>query len=483
MNETAGYLPNIGEEEFTYKTLVFEGQKETIEVKVPLLTIEQMNKVVDRVKKASAERLKSFSVADIVKLIDQVIEQLLDRTNPYRQKAERMLPIITGYDEELIRLGLTSYLKSFRKQELQRFLVEDFSNPMVLDDFQPRVKRGFSKAVGPDLTVHIWSGNVPGLPLWSLISGLLVKSGNIGKVSSSEPLFAGWFAQLLTEIEPRLADCLAVVWWKGGDEERECSLFKQADVVVGYGGNASLQSLRKRIPISTRFLPFGHKISFGVISKASLDSRKALKTANQAAYDVVRYDQQGCYSPHVIYVQKGGNVSPREFAHYLAHELESFENRYPRRALSIEETTTLASWRQQAELATLTNANNAIVGEKSGAWTVFYEEKGGELLPSCLNRSIKVVAIEEFEDMIKTITSNRSYLQTVGVAAAPKELFHLADLLARAGVTRITGLGNMTSPESGWHHDGRFNLLDLVNMVDIEHTAEEYAESIAPYVD
>ena len=124
--------------------------------------------------------------------------------------------MVTGYDEETIRLGLTSYLKSFRKHELQRFLVEDLGNPLLLDDFQPRVKGGFSKAIGPDLITHVWAGNVPALPLWSFISGLLVKAGNIGKVSSSEPLFAGWFAQALAEVEPRLAIALRLCGGKAG---------------------------------------------------------------------------------------------------------------------------------------------------------------------------------------------------------------------------------------------------------------------------
>ncbi|GAA3326227.1 hypothetical protein GCM10020331_061270 [Ectobacillus funiculus] len=53
----------------------------------------------------------------------------------------------------------------------------------------------------------------------------------------------------------------------------------------------------------------------------------------------------------------------------------------------------------------------------------------------------------------------------------------------KSGVTRITALGSMTSPEAAWHHDGRFNLLDLVNIVDIESSAEDYSEQFAPYVD
>jgi len=51
------------------------------------------------------------------------------------------------------------------------------------------------------------------------------------------------------------------------------------------------------------------------------------------------------------------------------------------------------------------------------------------------------------------------------------------------GVTRICAIGAMTSPEAGWHHDGRFSLLDLVRMVDIEASTELSAESFAPYDD
>ena len=110
---------------------------------------------------------------------------------------------MTGYDEEMIRLALTSYLKSFRKHELQRFLVEDLGNPLILDDFQPRVKGGFSKAVSPDLITHVWSGNVPALPIWSFMSGLLRKQ-EISEKYEVLTFFAGWFAHVLVEVEPRL---------------------------------------------------------------------------------------------------------------------------------------------------------------------------------------------------------------------------------------------------------------------------------------
>ena len=212
----------------------------------------------------------------------------------------------------MIRLSLTDYLKTFRKPQLQRFINEDFANPKILDDFQPIMKGGFAKAFGPDCLLHIWAGNVPGLPLWSLISGLLVKAGNIGKVSSSEPLFASLFVKLLIEIEPKLSDCLAILWWESGTTDLENILLKNADVVLAYGDNNTIKQIQDRTPITTRYLAYGHKISFGVISATVLDAQKSWAVAHKAANDIARYDQHGCYSPHVFFVEFGGLISPQK---------------------------------------------------------------------------------------------------------------------------------------------------------------------------
>ena len=57
----------------------------------------------------------------------------------------------------------------------------------------------------------------------------------------------------------------------------------------------------------------------------------------------------------------------------------------------------------------------------------------------------------------------------------------LQQRLGQAGVTRICAVGQMTSPEAGWHHDGRFSLLDLVRMVDIEASTEREAQRFTRY--
>jgi hypothetical protein len=422
-------------------------------------------------------------VSQIIAAIDRAVTRLLDANDAYRQQLDALLPRISGFDAEMVRLGLNAYLKTFRAPQLQRFVAEDFANPKLLDEFQPVVKGGLARALGPELLVHVWAGNVPGLPLWSLVCGLLVKAPTIGKVASAEPLFASLFARLLAEVEPRLAGVLAIVWFKGGDVESEQALFAAADTVLAYGGNDTLAALRQQVPVSTRFLPHGHKLSVGLVAAAALDVAHAPATARAAALDVVRYEQQGCYSPHTFYVARGGRVTPREFAQQLAGELAALQHKFARRPLTLEESASVAGWRQGQEMKSFAGAGVELLGDADAAWCVAYAETASELQPCALNRTVQVQAVDRLADAAPLLAAQRDYLQTVGLAAAPQELPALAELLGQAGATRLCALGHMTAPEAGWHHDGRFSLLDLVRMVELEASAEHAAEAYAPYRD
>lgn len=481
----AGYLPGIAEDAVQWQILPFEQGDQRVEVSVPVLTPDQMQALVARVRDASARYLKTLSVSEIISIIDRAIARLLDHDDSYRRQADALLPVVSGYDAEMVRLGLTGLLKTFRAPQLHRFVAEDFPNPKVLDGFQPAPKGGAVRAVGPHVLLHSWAGNVPALALWSFVCGLLVKAGNIGKLPSAEPLFAGWFARLLVEVHPPLADCFAVVWWRGAGDQSTDVLYAQADTVIAYGGNDALQAIARRLPVTTRFLAHGHKLGFGVISAAALDTLRAPVLARRAAWDVMRYDQQGCYSPHVFYVQRGGPIAPRVFAEYLASELANLQRRYPRRALDLAESSAIAKWRQaiewKATAAGQTQSTDVLMGDEEAAWSVAYTDDRHALAPTALQRSIVVVGVDALDDVIREVQGCRVFLQTAGIAATPEELYRLAEQLGAVGVTRISAIGSMSVPEAGWHHDGRFNLLDLVRMTEIEQSAESAADAFARY--
>ena len=482
MQVSAGYLPGLKADEVQWHTLTFGDGAQCVEVAVPQLTPMQLRALAAQVRVAGRAQLKPMPVSQIITAIDRAIARLLDASDPYRQQLDRLLPLISGFDAEMVRLGLNAYLKTFRAPQLQRFVAEDFANPKLLDEFQPVPKGGMARALGPELLVHVWAGNVPGLPLWSLVCGLLVKAPAIGKVASAEPLFASLFARLLAEVEPRLAEVLAIVWFKGGDTVSERALFAEADVVLAYGGNDTLAALRQQVPITTRFLPHGHKLSVGLVSAAALDVGHAPATARAAALDVARYEQQGCYSPHTFYVARGGRVTPREFAQQLAGELAALQHKFARRPLALEEAASVAGWRQTQEMQGYDGAVE-LLGDAQTAWCVAYAEQASALQPCALNRTVQVQALDRLDDAAPLLAAQREVLQTVGLAAAPQELQALAETLGQAGATRICALGAMTAPEAGWHHDGRFSLLDLVRMVELEASAEHAAETYAPYRD
>lgn len=145
------------------------------------------------------------------------------------------------------------------------------------------------------------------------------------------------------------------------------------------------------------------------MSAAALDTLRAPATARLAAWDVMRYDQQGCYSPHVFYVERGGKVSPREFAQYLASELANLQNRFPRRALALEDSAAVAGWRQAIELQSMSAGGefvSELIGEDGAAFGVAYADEARALAPTALNRSLQVVAVDSLEQVIAQVEAH-----------------------------------------------------------------------------
>jgi hypothetical protein len=56
----------------------------------------------------------------------------------------------------------------------------------------------------------------------------------------------------------------------------------------------------------------------------------------------------------------------------------------------------------------------------------------------------------------------------VAIAAEPNEVRSLAARLGAIGATRLVRVGEAAWPAPHWHHDGRFQFMDLVRFVDLE---------------
>ncbi|MCZ8516937.1 acyl-CoA reductase [Paenibacillus filicis] len=461
----------------------FQGAECELVLQLPVLTPKLMNEIAHTLRERRKQYLFRLSTGQIVAKLDQAVQKWLDPDYELRRLAEAWLPVITGYDREMIRLELKRLMRTFRKKELLRFLDEEFDNPAVLDEFRPRKNGGLSRAYGPELLFHVFSGNVPGLPVWSLVSGFLLKAANLGKTSSSEPLMPVLFAESLAEVDPELADCMAIVPWKGGTIEIEDTVMEAADGIVIYGGEEPVRQLRQRVSGAKRFVTYGHKVSFAMIGREALTADRYRETARRVAEDASVYDQQGCLSPHSILVEEAGAVTPRQFGQLLAAEMQNYQEKKPRAALSDEESMAIQAVRSRYEMQSLGSDEVAVYTSKQGTdWTVIYHDKTG-FEPSPLNRTVHVFRCDTLEEGAASISPFSDYLQTAAVAVGPERLLTLSDELGRLGVTRICAVGRMPRTPAGWHHDGRFNLLDFVRWVDIEASVEQAAEQFDPDVE
>ncbi|HEX2202762.1 MAG TPA: acyl-CoA reductase [Longimicrobium sp.] len=442
---------------------------EAFELRIPRLSAAHLRAQVGALVEARARHLERRPVAEIVEVIDAVAARLLDPADVLRVTAEHALPAITHYSPPMVRRVLDRMAADWRAGPLRELLRSEFGDPRVLDGFQAEPRHhGRVAAFGPRLATHVFSGNVPGVAVTSLVRSLLVKAATLGKTAVGEPLLAALFARGVAEADPGLGQCLAVTYWPGGDEEMERAALEHADAVVVYGGGDAVAAVRARTPAAARFLGYGPRISFGVVGRGRLTEERAADAACSAALDASTFDQQGCVSPHLFYVEEGGEVGPAAWAALLAREMAAVERDLPRGQLAPGEASAIRQLRAEAEFAEAGGSGAALHASREGtAWTVIFDPDPA-FSASCLNRVVRVKPVASLADVPALVAPYASVLQTVGVTAGAEEATELAAELGRLGASRVVPLGRMAWPPPFWHHDGHPPLRDLVRWCDLE---------------
>lgn len=461
----AFHLPGIAESDIARWTVRDYGNGR-VQLRVPVLEPELLERVVARLRGAGPW-LREQPVARIVDAIDAVAERLADPADHARRTLEEALPELTGYSPPMIRLILERTIPLWRRDALERLLVAEFGDPARLDGFTPRPGGGSTRPFGPELAFHVFAGNVPGVAVTSLVRALLVKAPSLGKAAAGEPLFAAVFARTLAEVDPRLGECLAVTYWRGGDHALEDVALRAADTVVVYGGEDAVNAIRSRTPHTTRLLEHGPRLSFAVVAREALARGIVDGTAEEAALAVATFDQQGCVSPHVIYVEEGGNTTPRAFAETLAGAMHRVEAELPRGTLQPAEAAAIQHVRGTAEFRMLGGRDVRVFASRGTQFTVIWEADPS-FNPSCLNRVVWVKPVASIEDVVTLVRPFAPWLQTVGIAADAERATALANRLGPLGVSRVASLRDMPWPPPQWHHDGSEPLRELVRWMDLE---------------
>ncbi len=408
---------------------------------------------------------------DLVKVLCEVAAGWLRPENKFRRLALEDGPEITGFSRSILEKGLDQFFCRFTPENFQALLRQDLGegvDALVNVDAPAHARSTQHFWHGPQLLVHVAAGNLPNPALMSLTLGLLTRSAQFMKCASGASFLPRLFAHSIYDADPKLGACLELAEWHGGNAELEAALFAEADCVTVTGNDETLAAIRSRLPVKVRFLGYGQRVSFGFVTREALRDESISSLVARVTDDVVAWDQNGCLSPHVIYVEERGAVESDKFAGLLAAELMQREPAEPRGRISLEESADIASRRSLYEALAAHRGDVKIwQSSNSTVWTVVFEHEA-RFHFSPLNRFVYVKPVPDLATVLQGVDELKGKISTAGIAATPEKLKELAPQLARWGVTRICPAGQMQNPPLTWRHDGRPALGDLITWTDFE---------------
>ena len=474
--EAAGYYLPQGFEKHVkaFTTEVYQDREIAVHLKVPSVSGAIVEVLADYLKKEREKYLAHQPIERIIDVLDEASRRWLDKSYPFRELALKTIPVITGFSREVVEASIDAEMESSLREDIWQALRSEIKNPLYLDDFQysPELD-GYCRAFGPTLIVSFFSENIPGLPHLLFMRSALVKAACLGKVAAGEPTFAPLYLRTIEEIDPGMANCMAVLYWRGGEEEIEEAAFNQADAAILFGGIEACNSLIKRIPRRIRVLVHGHKLGFGVIGRKRLRHQGLEDLAAAVAYDCSMFDQRACLAPHGYYLEEGGEVSPQEFAQALSAAMAGINEKTPRGKISPGEAATINQLRGKYEFKELRGDDVLLVASPHGTnWTVIYERDPGIFRPSPLNRALWIWGVDDIFRILPIIKSLSPFLQNAAVAIGDEREKEFISRLGELGVTRITSPGKMPLPSMMWHHDGISPLASLLRWCDVEKKDE-----------
>lgn len=415
---------------------------------------------------SARETLLARSAFELASTLGQAAERFLDPEDPLRLEALAHLPGTSGLSPEMSAAVLDGMAADWTVQRLENLLTAEFGASGALDGFVPG-HRGAVRAVGSRLTTQIVAGSVPGVGATALLRSLLVKSPTLLKPGLGDVVLPVLLARAIREADADLGEALAVVYWPGRRNDLTDQAVGAAGTVVVYGDDDAVAAVRDRTSVTTRFVAYHHRVSVGLVGREDLSHRMVRETASELAGSVAFFDQRGCVSPQMVYVEEGGEVDPADFARQVAEAMATVQDHLPCGTLGAAEASALQQARGTAEILAATGTGVEVHHGSEHSWTVILDGNA-ELTIECVGRTVRIVPVEDVTDVPALLRPLSGHLQTVGVTGCGDRLADLADALAEVGVTRIASFDRVPFPPPWWHHDGRGPLIALVDWVDLE---------------
>jgi hypothetical protein len=440
----------------------------------PLPTPAELEGLLADLRQGAAA-LRDVPVAQVAEALGRVGERFVDPADPLRRRALELLPAHAGMSAPQVRYILDGMARDWTRERLQRLLREEFHDPGVLDGFRDAPARAGAGAsrrlrvLGPELSVHLCSGTVPGVSVTSLVRGLLLKGAVLLKPGAGDVVLPVLFQRALADagqVGRRLSAAAAVLYWPGGSEDAEAlesRVLAAADQVVIYGSDDTVRSVRSRLSGSVQVVPYAHRVSVAVLGAGAFADPGA---ADALATAVSSFDQRGCVCPQQAFLVGADADTARAFARHLADALERAALTLPPVGPEPGEAAAVQQLRGTAELRAAAGEGVTLLTGEGLTWTVVLDPTR-QLRPSCLARTIHLTPVPSVEALARILAPVARHLQSVGVAGlASDDQTRLAEVVARAGGSRVAPLAELPFPPAWWLHDGQGPLRRLARIVE-----------------
>lgn len=378
--------------------------------------------------------------AEVIATLSAVVDDWLAPDSAWFARAVALLPDATGFSAAMIRHALPTMLEPLRAPALDHLV---------------RGEAGDRR--GPPTILHILPGNLPGLAAIPAALSLAVGSTALLKPGRGDRIFPGLFLASLAARAPDLAACLAAPYWPGGDRACEDLALAAADLVVAAGDDATIADLAGRA--RGRFIGHGRRISFAVVT-AALAADPA--SAAALALDTATWDQRGCLSPQLCFVEADRDTTTA-FAARVAAELARLAETLPPVRLGLGDRLAIRRFRDESEWARFDGERATVFAASDEAAGTVVVEPRPAMRPSPLGRSLRVMPIASCDALDGLLAPLRGALEGAGLAAEPERWAPLACRLHASGVHLVSRLGMMQRPPLDWRQGGRPRLADWVD--------------------
>ncbi len=450
-----------------------------------------------------------LSVAALEIALQRVVRRLLDPQDELHRIVATLLPPHTGFQMEMLDFAFGFFEKlpvralagmvnweppaAVRKSFVQ---FPGLPGGVRFYDAAPlgQVRRFLNGArthpvARPGTLVGYAAGNIPGAALLITLLGQLLhpQPALLIRNSRREPFFTPLLLAALEEIDSALVANVAVLIWDYDDAALQASILREADLlllVAGDGTIARVEEGVRRAGATPRIHYHGHKISFVAVERSCLTAERLPLVAPLTALDTAIWDQNGCLSPRLHFVEEGGVFTPEDYADAVTGALRTLSVQLPGGLLDLRRLHSRFDKFQSLAVggrATVHSAYNdpflVVVDHRA-----YDSSTLAEAIGDARDRTVIVRPVPNLEaiprDYLRRLPARNLQTLSVALDSRAERFLPFAESVGRCGVTALRTVGRAAFPGLTHSWDGLLPCDLITTRASGHYTTYEFDDAL-----